>query len=435
MPIESIDVDVATGDDDLRPGSRAFVVLVGRDATGRAVDLAIIPLNTAGEKFADRTTKRVSTVLGEPVALGDIEFVELRFDADRGLGDDQWHCSHIRVVGLPDLDVLWNEDFPRDDRLTRSSPTRRSRRLSTFGGTPQIEFHITTGNDDLRSDSGGWLEAEMIDGRLVSQVFFGPFPNDTTRVVRFDLPEPVDVLPVHRVRVFFGGPPVGGEFLSVPDAIARAAESNDIWDLARLHVSTSDSHGIFDGRPGRLKQFSVFESPVLRPKVLAPAASQEFQIDLVTGADDLRVGGNPHSEVTVALSMTDGTEVPLEVRTHHQQPFVTRLGGGGAYSGSFETHGGASAIGRPPGGRPVTLANVSRIVVRMNPSVIEGIVGGTDIRGGDRWSLARIRLSVPADGRAGGLRTAGAARCLASFFNIGVKLDEHRRMWVSPPIR
>jgi len=156
-----------------------------------------------------------------------------------------------------------------------------------------------------------------------------------------------------------------------------------------------------------------------------------------TGRDDLRTGGDPHSEVAVSLITRGGGELPLQVRARRDQPFVAvSRDAGAAYTGSFASWSVASAVGRTPDGRSVALADIERVRVRMDPEVTGSIIGSSIIstRAGDRWSLAGIRLSVPVDGRAGSLRTGttNLDRSLASFFNLDVTLDAGRRTWESP---
>jgi hypothetical protein len=461
MAIRALQVTVDTGGDDLRSGSRASVALIGRDLSLRSIDLTTVALNRAGERFADRTATTVTAALVRPIEPTDLEFIELRFVADRGIGNDQWHCERIRVLGNPgDADQiwLWDQIFSRDDLLNERYPTRRSLRLPSFTpGLPQIEVEMTTGGDDLRSDSGGWIELEMADGRLLHRAFSGEFKPGSIHRFVFDMDYPfVDVPPVRgaplrRARLFYGKAPVGPVVSGLPGEIWLLLTTNDNWDLQRLRVRASHrptprawipgtgrpglswlesswdllpwnrpiEYVLVDTDPLRLSRYAIWESEVLVPPALRVSTADRFLVELYTGDDDLRVGAR--QDITLDLVLRGGGLVRLVTRARADQPFVTSWADGGVWEGSFGNWSVARSVGRVSSGSPVTLADVA--AVRLTPVL--------DV--GDRWTLNGIRLSVPFDAGAE-LHDRAAWRLFASFLNLGVSLDASVRPWQSPAI-
>jgi hypothetical protein len=81
--IREIQVDLSTGDDDLRSGSRATLALIGRDAAGRTASLFAMPLTSDREKLSNGSSKSVVMPLPAPLVLANVESVEMQFTADR----------------------------------------------------------------------------------------------------------------------------------------------------------------------------------------------------------------------------------------------------------------------------------------------------------------------------------------------------------------
>jgi hypothetical protein len=107
------------------------------------------------------------------------------------------------------------------------------------------------------------------------------------------------------------------------------------------------------------------------------------------------------------------------------------------FVGSFQSHGAAIGVGDVRGGRALALADITALRVRL-VEVIDGIVGtGISFRGDDRWSLAGVRLRVPATASPrlpGVLGWPQGWRVLTSFFNVGTTLDKRDPVFTSPVI-
>lgn len=92
------EIQISTGNDDLREGSNVELVIAMRD--GRELRKTV---NNPRERFADRTSKTVSMNFAPGVRVEDINTVTLNWQPDRGGGltrADEWEMAGLQLATL-----------------------------------------------------------------------------------------------------------------------------------------------------------------------------------------------------------------------------------------------------------------------------------------------------------------------------------------------
>lgn len=286
-----VQVRVKTGNDDLRSDSRAWV-----DVTTRAGTISA-PLNSPGERLADRTTKSVTLAFPTTTSERDIWRVGIRYEAGRNaFGSDEWEVESVSLhpAGRPGAALLsmnqFGLKFSKSGNWISPYLPKAVSTESINPGELMVDLHL--GGDGYRPTSHVIIEVETDDGLFWrGRNNAGQLDRTPTRTGRPTADARERIL-VHRIRCIRIGFEGGG----LPGAAATYDSGDDLeLDGITVRYPTPAGDKVLTSFPHVKHKFvngGWWQSPVFRPFAKLPGEPiQALRYTIYNGLDDLRRAG------------------------------------------------------------------------------------------------------------------------------------------------
>ncbi|MEM0897447.1 MAG: hypothetical protein AAGJ79_11240 [Verrucomicrobiota bacterium] len=247
----ALNIQLKTGDDDLRRGSRVFVRIHFADAS--IVEVPLVDPDNPDEEWSNHEGKNVSVALPGTYRYSQVRWVKVRMEGDNagGMFRDDWDVDAMWVDGFRTMSIYERVlRLPPNDRRPIAANTaipgghlkydddanvRWDGRLGLASAyVYPIKFTVETGGDDLRDKSQVFFQFHQDNGTFY-EITVNPFTggekwdSDTTNERTFNS------LPFHLLREPFRGHRlrfVGSQFGNESPLAAQIDE----WTFAGLEI-------------------------------------------------------------------------------------------------------------------------------------------------------------------------------------------------------